>query len=242
GLLKQGRATHNGHFYRESAPEQPHAPQHPRDGERRKQPRTASKPPQRRAPAVMVEGARARREQEQKKEKAPLKAGAEVTGVIHLKPEGYGFVSPLLGNGGREHDVFVPPQHTKGALDGDVVRARVMRGRDGRLAGEVLETVERRRQLVLGIYQAQGKAAWVIPHDRNLHENINVSRHPRAKDGEMVKVRLHRERPGPLQGEIVAALGPPGDPRFEILAAAYAEGFSDEFDPATLIAAQSVPD
>src|SRR5207248_2288184 len=148
----------------------------------------------------------------------------------------------LLGNGGREHDVFVPPQHTKGALDGDVVRARVMRGRDGRLAGEVLETGARRRRLVLGIYQAQGKAAWVIAHDRNLHENINVSRHPRAKDGEMVKVRLHRERPGPLQGEIAAVLGPPGDPRFEILAAAYAEGFSDEFDPATSIAAQSVPD
>src|SRR5437868_6058368 len=151
GLLKQGRATYNGHFYRESAPEQPHAPQHPRDGERRKQPRTASKPPQRRAPAVMVEGARARREQEQKKEKAPLKAGAEVTGVIHLKPEGYGFVSPLLGNGGREHDVFVPPQHARGALEGDVGRARVVRGRDGRGGGEGLETVGGRRQLVIGI-------------------------------------------------------------------------------------------
>jgi ribonuclease R len=58
----------------------------------------------------------------------------------------------------------------------------------------------------------------------------------------MVKVRLHREVQGALQGEIIAVLGNRGDPRFEILASAYAEGFADEFDPATAIAAQSVPD
>src|SRR5205085_10017701 len=81
-----------------------------------------------------------------------------------------------------------------------------------------------------------------IPHDRNRSENIAVPRHPRAKDGDMVKVRLRREIQGPLQGEIIAVLGNRGDPRFEILAAAYAAGFADEFDPATLIAAQSVPD
>src|SRR2546422_867612 len=85
---------------------------------------------------------------------------------------------------------------------------------------------ELRRQLVLGIYQVKGKSAWVIPHDRNLSGSIAVPHHPRARDGEMVKVRLRREVPGPLQGEIAAVLGPPGDPRFEILAAAYAEGFS----------------
>src|SRR5882762_1852347 len=192
-------------------------------------------------PATMTEAAGRRRAKE-KPGPAPRKPGAETTGVIHLKPEGYGFITPLFGEGGRENDLFVPPQYTKGALDGDVVRARVIRGRDARLAAEVVEIVERRRQLVLGIYQAKGKAAWVIPHDRNLTGNIAVPRHPRARDGEMVKVRLHRDVQGALEAETVAVLGTPGDPRFEILAAAYAEGFSDEFEPATLIAAQSVPD
>ncbi|MCA1826353.1 MAG: ribonuclease R [Myxococcales bacterium] len=225
-LLKEGRANYDGHVYREV---------HKREDSR--------PPPQqsRRAPAAMVEGARARRDQ-QKGGNGVREAGSKVTGVIHLKPEGYGFVSPLLGEGGRENDLFVPPQFTKGALDGDVVLARAMRGRDGRLAGEVIEVVERRRQLALGIYQAKGKASWVIPHDRMLSENITVPRHPKARDGEMVKVRLHRERPGALSGEIISVLGNRGDPRFEILASAYAEGFSDEFDPATALAAQSVPD
>ena len=233
-LMKHGRASYDGHVYRE-------VEGHDRaDGDRRTASGETPRPQSRRAPAAMIEGARMHRD------KGPAqgarKPGAEVTGVIHLKAEGYGFVSPLLGDGGREDDLFVPPQFTKGALDGDVVRARAIRGRDGRLAGEVLEVVERRRQLALGIYQAKGKAQWVIPHDRNLTGNIAVPRHPRARDGDMVKVRLHREIQGALQGEIISVLGDRGDPRFEILAAAYAEGFSDEFDPATLIAAQSVPD
>ena len=295
-LLKDGQATFDGQVYREAhAPaaakpgrgEKPRDEHKPRDDHK---PREDHKPLARHAPAAMVEGARARREQ-QKGETAPTvrKAGAEVTGVIHIKSEGYGFVSPLLGGGGRDDDLFVPPQYIKGALDGDVVLARAIKGRDGRLAGEVLDVVERRRQLALGIYQAKEKACWVIPHDRNLAENISVPRHPKARDGEMVKVRLHREgspqgriregspqgriregspqgtiregspqgriregspqgtrldrvpRDG-LSGEIIGILGTRGDPRFEILASAYAEGFSDEFDPATTIAAQSIPD
>src|SRR5207253_3042526 len=149
----------DGHLYREVAQrpkEKPRAPEeHPKAS--------------RRAPAAMVEGSRARREQIRggNGASAPRKAGSEVTGVIHIKPEGYGFVSPLLGEGGRDNDLFVPPQFIKGALDGDVVLARAMKGRDGRLAGEVLDVIERRRQLALGIYQAQAKAQWVIPHDRN---------------------------------------------------------------------------
>ena len=253
-LLKDGLATFDGQVYREAPPAAPK----PARAEKQ---REEHKPPPRHAPAAMVEGARARREK-QKGETAPVvrKAGGQVTGVIHIKSEGYGFVSPLLGEGGRDNDLFVPPQFIKGALDGDVVLARAIKGRDGRLAGEVLEVVERRRQLALGIYQAGDKASWVIPHDRNLAENISVPRHAKARDGEMVKVRLFREVSGStreggppgtrldrvprdgLSGEIIGILGTRGDPRFEILASAYAEGFSDEFDPATAIAAQSIPD
>src|SRR5436305_5857740 len=65
-LLKEGRASYDGHVYREVN--------------------------KRLAPAALVEGARARRE---KGDEAKREAGSKVTGVIHLKSEGYGFVSPL---------------------------------------------------------------------------------------------------------------------------------------------------
>src|SRR5437762_2058777 len=79
-LLKEGRASYDGHVYREAAP--PAAP------------REEHKPVPRRAPAAMVEGARARREQQKDGPAKPPsgKPGAQVTGVIHLKQEGYGFV------------------------------------------------------------------------------------------------------------------------------------------------------
>src|SRR5207248_10526904 len=96
----------------------------------------------------------------------PTTAGRSLTGILHLKPEGYGFVSPLQGGSGRQDDVFVPPRRNRGALDGDVVQAKVERGRDGRFVGEVAELVEHRRQLLIGVYRARGKATWVEPHDR----------------------------------------------------------------------------
>src|SRR3954462_2725682 len=232
-LLKEGRTSFDGHVYREQRGSPPPPPP-------QSQPRDQRRPQPRRPPAALLEGARQRREKQPAG--VATKPGAQGTGGIHIKQEGYGFVTPLIGGGGRENDLFVPPQFVMDALDGDVVLARAIRGRDGRLAGEVVEVGERRRQLALGIYQTKDKSHWVIPHDRNLSQNISVARHPKAHDGDMVKVRLQRELQGGLQGEIVAVLGPPGDPRFEILASAYAEGFSDEFDPATLIAAQSVPD
>src|SRR5436305_6630478 len=72
-LLKDGRASFDGHVYREVHA----APEKPRE--------TVS----RRAPEAMIEGARARREQKND-DGAAREAGSKVTGVIHLKPEGYG--------------------------------------------------------------------------------------------------------------------------------------------------------
>ena len=103
------------------------------------------------------------------------------------------------------------------------------------------EVVERRRQLLIGRYRSQAKATWFEPHDRAFVDPIPVRGGLRAKDCEFVKIRLVREA-GAVEGEVIARLGMSGDPRLEILATAYSEGFSDEFDSATGIAAESIPD
>jgi ribonuclease R len=231
-LVQEGTATYHGKRYRPQ-PSVQHPPERtrtdgPSEGRRRTMPA-----------ALLV--AQSQRRAGATPEPGPPKPGHEVVGTLHLKTEGYGFVSPLAGGGGRENDVFTPPGCSRDALDGDVVRVRTSRGRDGRTVGEVVEVVERRRQLLLGRYRVQGKNTSVEPHDRTFVHPIPVRRDPRAKDGELVKVRLVRE-PGGVSGEVIARLGTSGDPRFEILASAYAEGFSDEFDRATLLAAESVPD
>ncbi len=214
--------------------------------------------------AALREGARLRAEQQTAGTAAPPGAKAwgekrtpvarpaprnkgELVGPLLLKSEGYGFVAPLFG-GPREEDVFVPPGQTGGALDGDVVRLRLSRGRDGRTVGEVIEIVEHRRQMALGAYRVRGSKAVVEPHDRRMTDAIPVAKDGRFTDGELVKVRLIRDESGKgsgagsVHGQVVGALGARGEARFEILASAYAAGFSDEFDEAVLLAAQGVPD
>src|SRR5438067_1521218 len=252
-LLREGAASYDGKRYR--AQETAH--RHPEEV----RPGAPREPRPRSMPAALVVAQAQRRAQQRgpgprkgrdgrgheardggvQAPPGPPQPGREVVGSLLLKPEGYGFVSPLAGGGGRENDVFVPPGRSRDALDGDVVRVRTSRGRDGRTIGEVAEVVERRRQLLLGRYRVQAKNIWVEPHDRTFVHPIPVRRDPRSKDGEFVKVRLIRE-PGGVSGEVIARLGTSGDARFEILASAYAEGFSDEFDRATLLAAESVPD
>src|SRR5438067_12439293 len=231
-LVHEGAATYHGKRYRPQLSVE-HPPERtrtdgPSEGRRRTMPA-----------ALLV--AQSQRRTGATPEPGPPQPGDDLVGTLHLKTEGYGFVSPLAGGGGRENDVFVPPGRSRDALDGDVVRVRTSRGRDGRTIGEVAEVVERRRQLLLGRYRVQAKNIWVEPHDRTFVHPIPVRRDPRSKDGEFVKVRLIRE-PGGVSGEVIARLGTSGDARFEILASAYAEGFSDEFDRATLLAAESVPD
>src|SRR6267142_2426410 len=236
-LLGRGQATFDGHRYRF----RPTSERQGGNGSRGAQ-RGDGRDGKNATPGQAASRPRKSHPERRSASRQPPTASRTMTGILHLKPEGYGFVSPLQGGSGRQDDVFIPPRRNRGALDGDVVRVSVERGRDGRFVGEVVEIVERRRQFVIGAYRAQGKATWVEPHDRAFTVPIPVPRDPRARDGELVKVKLQRENGGPLRGDVASVLGKPGDPRVEILATAYAEGFSDEFDPATLLAAEGIPD
>src|SRR6267378_4487495 len=236
-LLGRGQATFDGHRYRF----RPTSERQGGNGSRGAQ-RGDGRDGKNATPGQAASRPRKSHPERRSASPQPPTASRTMTGILHLKPEGYGFVSPLQGGSGRQDDVFIPPRRNRGALDGDVVRVSVERGRDGRFVGEVVEIVERRRQFVIGAYRAQGKATWVEPHDRAFTVPIPVPRDPRARDGELVKVKLQRENGGPLRGDVIGVLGKPGDPRVEILATAYAEGFADEFDPATLLAAEGVPD
>ena len=261
-LMREGRAATDGHYYRATpadAPAEPPSAQVKRETQAAQA--SARKPArtQRPGPAALQEGSRLRQEWQEEKAARPAGASAwgeqrqaakpraapktkgELVGPLHLKSEGYGFVAPLLG-GPRGEDVFVPPGRTGKALDGDVVKVRLSKGRDGRTIGEVIEIVEHRRQMALGAYRVRGPRAVVEPHDRRMSEAIEVAKDSRFEDGALVKVRLERDADGDLRGRVLAALGPRGEARFEILSAAYAQGFSDEFDRAVLLAAEGIPD
>ena len=119
----------------------------------------------------MLEGVRRQREKKAHQahhdgaaaEAAP-RGDREVIGILHVKPEGYGFVSPLSG-GARADDLFLPPHDTRQALDGDVVRVRPIQKHKGRRAGKLIEIVEQRHHMLIGAYHLRGKLAIIEPRD-----------------------------------------------------------------------------
>jgi len=162
----------------------------------------------------------------------------QVLGTLKKHRDGFGFVARLDRKG---DDVFVPPDQAARALDGDLVRIEVVPGRGGRTAGRVVEVVERRRRLLIGTYHSRGRQSFVIPVDAELAQQVPVPETGRARDGEVVKVALD---PGSkaLRGEVVEAIGRPGEPRVEVLKVAYARGFGDVFPEVVAAEAEKVPD
>jgi ribonuclease R len=205
---------------------------------------------------VLKEGKRFRVEEEEQRPRAEPEGrrkgrkgpvptrqeSSQVEGTLSVHRDGYGFVRPLSGEG---DDVFLPPAEASRALDKDRVVVEVS-GRPGRLEGRLVSVVERRRELVVGLYTEKGgRQALVHPNDNSLQGPIRVPRTQMARDGDMVKVRLgvgaQMLEPGEgLYGEVAGSLGRPGDPSVEVLSIAYGQGFNDEFPPEVMDEADRV--
>ena len=163
-----------------------------------------------------------------------------VVGLLRKHRDGFGFVERYDGEG---DDIFVPAIEATHAFDGDLIRVEIVPGTAGRSQGRIVETVERRRIHTLGTYMERGKQTVVMPMDPSLGEFIAVPRAHGIHDGDVVKVRLTQSgAPGfvPPQGEVLEKAGERGDPKLEVLRAAYAQGFDDEFPRAVVDEAHRV--
>ncbi|WP_163992967.1 ribonuclease R [Pyxidicoccus caerfyrddinensis] len=159
----------------------------------------------------------------------------EVEGILHVHRDGYGFVHPVTGEG---ENIFLPPGEAQRALDNDRVVVEVS-GRPGRYEGRLVRVVDRRREMAVGTYMAQGRYGVVYPTDTSLSGSITVPLTQMAQEGDLVKVRLGvgAELLDPnrgLFGEVAGSLGKPGEPSAEVLGTAFSQGFSDEFPPETM--------
>ena len=155
-----------------------------------------------------------------------------VEGILHVHRDGYGFVHPVTGEG---ENIFLPPGEAQRALDNDRVVVEVS-GRPGRFEGRLVRVVDRRREMAVGTYMAQGRYGVVYPTDASLSGSITVPLTQMAQEGDLVKVRLGvgAELLDPdrgLFGEVAGSLGRPGEPSAEVLGTAFSQGFSDEFPP-----------
>lgn len=139
-----------------------------------------------------------------------------VTGKIAITHSGFGFVTlPEDENGEKPQDVFIPPQFTGDAMDGDEVKVALLPPRESRPddrdkgpAGKVVEVIARGREELVGELLAGHR---VRPLNKRMPDEIELSgARIGAKRGDWVKIRLLGREEGTWRGSIKKVLGRAG--------------------------------
>lgn len=166
-----------------------------------------------------------------------------LVGIFSGHAKGFGFVTIE----GREQDVFIPADKTKGAMDGDKVQI-VIEGeaRGKRAEGAVLRILEHANKTVIGFYQKNKNFGFVLPDNQKLGQDIFI---PQGKDmgavtGHKVIVRItdfgdDRKKP---EGVITEILGHVNDPGVDILSIIKAYGLPEGFPDEVMVQVAGIPD
>lgn len=148
-------------------------------------------------------------------------AGSSWEGMLSVNPRGFGFVAAA-----GQDDVYVAPDGIGGALHGDRVRVSVISRSSRGVEGRIEEIITRRSTRVAGVLRRSGKSLWLEPDDTRLrgpivlHRLRGEGRSPgEARDGVAAIIDITRfpqfgdELP---EGQLLAVLGTPGDPKVEV--------------------------
>lgn len=140
-------------------------------------------------------------------------------GELSLHRDGYGFV---VVAGAGDEDIFIPARFIGDALHTDVVEARSMAGRGGKIEGRITRIIERRVKSLMGRFERHGKLGQVVADDRRVRHRIIVRDDGMggARHGDNVIVRILRYPDGdvPMLGEVIEVLGKRGETSTEKLA------------------------
>ncbi len=177
------------------------------------------------------------------------KSVVEEEGVVSLTRDGVGFVAVE----GQEDDIFVRPNHLRGALNGDRVRVAVIKKKSGaRREGEVVRIIERSPKPHIGVLAVRGRQVWAIVESPRMPYDIRIPLEDgqelptiggiKAENGTKVAVLVvdwPRKSSEPL-GKIVDVLGAPGENNTEMHAILAEYGLPYRFEPEVENAADKI--
>ncbi len=164
-----------------------------------------------------------------------------VEGRVDMKQTGkaYVIVKDL------DDDVFVGPNNTGHALNGDIVKVRLFPLRkDHKLEGEIIEIKERFKNQFVGKIQITGKFAFLIPDESNMPYDIFIPKEAlnNGKNGQkaIAKIVDWPERSKNPFGEIIQVLGKPGDNDVEMASILASFEFPLQFSKKALKEAETI--
>ena len=138
-----------------------------------------------------------------------------IVGKLQGNQSGFGFIIPD-NPAVFTADVFVPANQMNGAMHGDQVVARLIKGGVGRKnEGEIIRILKRRSNLIVGRYESGRQFGFVVPDDQRISQDIFIPKGEakELKNGMKVQVKIVRwpeQRRNP-EGVVVDVLGFSGD-------------------------------
>jgi ribonuclease R len=172
-----------------------------------------------------------------------------VAGRIRVHPDGHGTLQGV----DEEPDIYVDRRAMKGAMNGDLVIARVdkkhpsyKRVRDRQyIAGEVTQVLRRAHKTLVGRFHLEPEP-FVVPFDIRLDTDILIDHDATmdAKDGQMVNVELDRYPDRSTHfasGRVVEIVGFIGEPGVDIEVVVRKHHIPHLMPHEVLIAAEEIP-
>ncbi len=165
------------------------------------------------------------------------------TGVFAAHHRGFGFVTVE----GREEDLFVPPDDTGDAMDGDTVQIIINEnGRGGRAEARVLKVLKHANETLIGTFEKNKSFGFVIPDNPRITMDIFI---PQGKEngavsGHKVVVKLdtYASRNKNPEGHVKEILGHINDPGVDILSIVRAYGLPEDFPEEVMEEVSHVPE
>ncbi len=165
------------------------------------------------------------------------------TGIFHAHPRGFGFVTIE----GREGDVFVAPDNTKDAMDGDTVQVVVEEETKNRKAEAVIvKILNRANETVIGMFEKNKHFGFVVPDNPRITVDIFIpeGKEMGAVSGHKVVVKLTsygsaKKNP---EGRVIEILGHVNDPGVDILSIVKAYGLPEGFPEEVMEEVAGVPE
>ncbi len=145
-----------------------------------------------------------------------------IIGTFRANPKGFGFVVPL--EAAAHSDLFIPPNATMEAMNGDIVAAKIVskERRAGRMrySGRVVEILERGKNRFVGTLLKKG-GLWIVqPDGTGFVEPISVddvrAKNAREKDKVVVEILAYPTENYLARGVIIEVLGRAGQYDSEI--------------------------
>lgn len=165
-------------------------------------------------------------------------------GKVQIAMKGFGFV--IVENVAMR-DIFVPASALGGAMNGDLVQAKLTKvgGEDQKSEGEIIKIVDRANTEIVGTYEESKNFGFIVPDDKKLRKDIYVSKSHTlgAKQGDKVVVEISKwpeDRRNP-EGKIVEILGQTGEPGVDILSIIRTFKLPEEFNHKVLEEAENIP-